>query len=32
MTRAFLASHYGHLGRLGEARQLWHEVMEIERA
>ncbi len=29
MTRAFLASHYGHLGRLGEARQMWREVMEI---
>jgi len=29
MSRVFLASLYGHLGRLGEARQLWHEVMEI---
>ena len=28
-TRAFLASLYGHLGRLNEARQTWREVMEI---
>ncbi len=29
MSRAFLASLYGHLGRLDEARQAWREVMEI---
>jgi adenylate cyclase len=28
-SRVFLASLYGHLGRLDEARDLWREVMEI---
>jgi adenylate cyclase len=29
MTRAFLASLYGHTGRVEEARRLWREVLEI---
>ena len=27
--RVFLASAYGRLGRLDEARQMWREAMEI---
>ncbi|MGH6629776.1 MAG: tetratricopeptide repeat protein, partial [Burkholderiales bacterium] len=29
VTRAYLASLYGHTGRHEEARQLWRELMEI---
>jgi adenylate cyclase len=29
LSRAFLASALGHLGRHGEARQVWHELKEI---
>jgi adenylate cyclase len=29
MTRAFLASLYGHTGRREEARSMWREVLEI---
>jgi len=29
VTRAYLASLYGHTGRLEEARQMWRELMEI---
>jgi adenylate cyclase len=29
LSRAFLASALGHLGRLDEARQLWRELKEI---
>lgn len=29
MTRAFLASLYGHTGRVDDAQRLWQEVMEI---
>jgi adenylate cyclase len=29
VTRAYLASLYGHTGRPEEARQVWRELMEI---
>ena len=29
LTRAYLASTLGHLGRLDEAREIWRELMEI---
>jgi adenylate cyclase len=29
LSRAFLASALGHLGRLEEARQIWRELKEI---
>jgi len=29
LSRAFLASALGHLGRLDEARHIWHELKEI---
>ncbi len=29
MTRAYLASLYGHTGRVEDARRMWQEVMEI---
>ncbi len=29
MTRAFLASLYGHTGRVKDAHRLWQEIMEI---
>jgi adenylate cyclase len=29
VTRAYLASLYGHTGRFEEARQIWRELMEI---
>jgi adenylate cyclase len=29
MTRAFLASLYGHTGRHEEARQMWRELLKI---
>jgi adenylate cyclase len=29
MTRAFLASLYGHTGRPEEAREMWRELLEI---
>ena len=29
LSRAFLASALGHLGRLDEARQIWRELKEI---
>jgi len=29
LSRAFLASTLGHLGRLEEARQIWRELKEI---
>ena len=32
VTRAYLASLYGHTGRHEEARQLWRELMEINPA
>jgi adenylate cyclase len=29
VTRAYLASLYGHTGRIDEAKRLWRELMEI---
>ena len=29
LSRAFLASALGHLGRLEEAREVWHELEQI---
>jgi adenylate cyclase len=29
VSRAYLASLYGHTGRIDEAQQVWRELMEI---